>query len=47
VLVVVPSSELRAVLTQLKPLLLPQTRVAWASKGFELSTGKLPHQVAT
>jgi len=44
--VVVPSSALRAVLQQLKPLLGPRSRVAWASKGFELSTGKLPHQVA-
>lgn len=46
VLVVVPSSALRAVLTQLRPLLRPQARVAWATKGFELATGKLPHQVA-
>jgi glycerol-3-phosphate dehydrogenase (NAD(P)+) len=44
--VVVPSSALRAVLQQLKPMLGPRSRVAWASKGFELSTGKLPHQVA-
>ena len=43
---VVPSSALRAVLQQLRPLLQPAARVAWASKGFELSTGKLPHQVA-
>ena len=43
---VVPSGALRAVLQQLKPLLRPQSRIAWASKGFELSTGKLPHQVA-
>ena len=43
---VVPSGALRAVLQQLKPLLGPKSRVAWASKGFELSTGKLPHQVA-
>ena len=46
IVVVVPSSALRAVLQQLKPLLGPRSRVAWASKGFELSTGKLPHQVA-
>lgn len=46
ILVVVPSSALRAVLTQLKPLLQPGARVAWATKGFELATGKLPHQVA-
>ena len=46
VLVVVPSSALRAVLTQIRPLLRPDARVAWATKGFELATGKLPHQVA-
>jgi len=46
VLVVVPSGALRAVLTSIKPLLRPGARVAWASKGFEFATGKLPHQVA-
>lgn len=46
ILVVVPSSALRGVLTSLRPLLAPGARVAWATKGFELSTGKLPHQVA-
>jgi glycerol-3-phosphate dehydrogenase (NAD(P)+) len=45
-LLAVPSGALRIVLQQIKPLLGPQARVAWASKGFELSTGKLPHQVA-
>jgi len=46
VLLVVPSGALRAVLTQIRPLLQPGARVAWASKGFEFATGKLPHQVA-
>ena len=46
VLVVVPSGALRAVLTSIRPLLRPGARVAWASKGFEFATGKLPHQVA-
>jgi glycerol-3-phosphate dehydrogenase (NAD(P)+) len=46
VLVVVPSHGLRATLTQIKPLLGRDSRVCWATKGFELSTGKLPHQVA-
>ncbi len=27
-------------------MLHPRARIAWASKGFELATGKLPHQVA-
>lgn len=46
VVVVVPSSALRAVLQQIRPLLGPRARIAWASKGFELASGKLPHQVA-
>jgi glycerol-3-phosphate dehydrogenase (NAD(P)+) len=46
VLVVVPSHGLRDTLTKIKPLLRPDSRVCWATKGFELSTGKLPHQVA-
>jgi glycerol-3-phosphate dehydrogenase (NAD(P)+) len=46
VVLVVPSGVLRAVLSQIKPRLGPKARIAWASKGFELSTGKLPHQVA-
>lgn len=46
VLIVVPSHGLRSTLTQIKPLLHEGSRVCWATKGFELSTGKLPHQVA-
>jgi glycerol-3-phosphate dehydrogenase (NAD(P)+) len=46
VLVAAPSHALRAVLTQLKPLLPGNARLCWATKGFELRTGKLPHQVA-
>ena len=46
IVVAVPSHAFRAVLTQMKPLLRPETRLAWATKGFELETGKLPHQVA-
>jgi len=34
------------VLTQIKPYMQPGMRLAWATKGFELATGKLPHQVA-
>jgi glycerol-3-phosphate dehydrogenase (NAD(P)+) len=45
-LVVVPSHAFREVLERVKPLLRPGQRVAWATKGFELSTGKLPHDVA-
>jgi glycerol-3-phosphate dehydrogenase (NAD(P)+) len=46
VLVVVPSPALREVLTQLLPHLVPAMHVAWATKGFEQGSGKLPHQVA-
>jgi glycerol-3-phosphate dehydrogenase (NAD(P)+) len=46
VLVVVPSHGLRDTLTQIKPLLGAGSRVCWATKGFELATGNLPHQVA-
>jgi len=45
-LVAVPSHAFREVLERAKPLLRPGQRVAWATKGFELSTGKLPHEVA-
>ena len=46
IIVAVPSHGLRALLTQLKPLLARDARLAWATKGFELESGKLPHQVA-
>jgi glycerol-3-phosphate dehydrogenase (NAD(P)+) len=46
VLVAVPSHSFRSLLLAVAPLLEPLTRVAWATKGFELDTGKLPHQVA-
>ena len=45
-LVVVPSHAFREVLERARPLLRPDQRVAWATKGFELATGKLPNQVA-
>ena len=46
ILVVVPSHGLRETLVTIRPLLGPRSRVCWATKGFELHTGKLPHQVA-
>ncbi len=46
VLVVVPSHGLRDTLEKIRPRLAPGSRICWATKGFELSTGKLPHQVA-
>jgi len=47
ILVSVPSHGLREILLQIRPLLDPQARISWATKGFELTTGKLPHQVAS
>jgi glycerol-3-phosphate dehydrogenase (NAD(P)+) len=46
IIIAVPSHSLRSLLKQLKPLLARDARLAWATKGFELDTGKLPHQVA-
>ncbi len=46
VLVSVPSHGLRETLTRIKPQLTDSVRICWATKGFELTTGKLPHQVA-
>jgi glycerol-3-phosphate dehydrogenase (NAD(P)+) len=46
VLIVVPSHAFRALLTQLAPHLAPDMHVAWATKGFEHGTLRLPHQVA-
>ena len=46
ILISVPSHGLREILLQIRPLLDDQARISWATKGFELKTGKLPHQVA-
>jgi len=46
VVVVVPSHGLRETLMTIRPLLGPASRVCWATKGFELHSGKLPHTVA-
>ncbi len=46
VLIAVPSDAFRTVLLQIEPLLTPEMRLAWATKGFEPQTGRLPHQVA-
>lgn len=45
-LIAVPSHAFRGLLQQVQPHLTPDTRLAWATKGFELDTGLLPHQVA-
>jgi glycerol-3-phosphate dehydrogenase (NAD(P)+) len=46
VLVAVPSHAFRAMLLAIEPLIDADTRVAWASKGFEMTSGLLPHEVA-
>ena len=45
-LIAVPSHSFRATLESIKPHLGRGTRVAWATKGFEIESGLLPHQVA-
>jgi glycerol-3-phosphate dehydrogenase (NAD(P)+) len=45
ILVAVPSHGLRETLIAIRPHLGEDSRVCWATKGFELHTGKLPHQV--
>jgi glycerol-3-phosphate dehydrogenase (NAD(P)+) len=45
ILISVPSHALRETLGRVRPLLEDPVRVSWATKGFELSSGKLPHQV--
>ena len=46
VLVCVPSVAFRQVLIEIKPYMTESSRIAWATKGFEQQTGKLPHQEA-
>ena len=45
-LVAVPSHAFRGTLERIAPLLSGETRIAWATKGFETATALLPHQVA-
>jgi glycerol-3-phosphate dehydrogenase (NAD(P)+) len=45
-LVCVPSHAFRAMLAAVHRDLQPGTRLAWATKGFEHGTGRLPHEVA-
>ena len=46
ILIVVPSHGFRDTLEAIRPLLQNGARICWATKGFELHTGKLPHVVA-
>ncbi len=45
-LVCVPSHAFRSTLAAVRPDLAAGARVAWATKGFEQGTGRLPHEVA-
>lgn len=45
VLIAVPSHGLRETLIAIRPHLSADSRLSWATKGFELHSGKLPHQV--
>lgn len=46
VLLAVPSAAFAEILRAIAPRLMPQSRLLWASKGLETSTGRLLHQVA-
>jgi len=43
VLLAVPSHAFRELLGELAPHLAPRQRLCWATKGFEIATGRLPH----
>ena len=45
-LICAPSRAFREIITGIAPHLHDSSRVAWATKGFEQRTGKLPHQIA-
>ncbi len=45
VLIVIPSHAYREFLGKLKPLIDTDTQVFWASKGFEIETGKFLHEL--
>jgi glycerol-3-phosphate dehydrogenase (NAD(P)+) len=47
ILIAVPSTAFRRTLEALRDLDLPLQQLAWATKGFELDTGMLPHQVVS
>jgi glycerol-3-phosphate dehydrogenase (NAD(P)+) len=46
VLVAVPSHAFRTLLLMIRPLLANGQRLCWATKGFEIESGKLPNEVA-
>lgn len=46
IIIAVPSVGFREILTKLKPLIQPSTRIAWLTKGMDLDTGQLLHSIA-
>ncbi|MCP4388314.1 MAG: NAD(P)-dependent glycerol-3-phosphate dehydrogenase, partial [Gammaproteobacteria bacterium] len=46
-LIVIPSKGFRGLLQKLKPLIDDDRLLFWASKGFEIESGKLLHEVVT
>jgi glycerol-3-phosphate dehydrogenase (NAD(P)+) len=46
VLIAVPSHAFRELLLLIRDQLTPRQRLCWATKGFEISTGRLPAEVA-
>lgn len=46
ILIAVPSVGFRDTLIKLKPLINQSTRIVWATKGMDLETGQLLHEVA-
>jgi glycerol-3-phosphate dehydrogenase (NAD(P)+) len=44
-LICVPSHSFREILTAIRPHLQAGARIAWATKGFEHDSGRLPHEV--
>lgn len=43
--IVIPSHGFRTLLQQIKPLLTPEHTIVWATKGLEVGSGKLLHEV--
>ena len=46
IVLAVPSHVFRSVVSELARFAGPACRVAWATKGFELASGRLPHEIA-
>ncbi len=46
ILIAVPSAAFHDVLQKIKPLLSPDARIVWATKGLDAETGQLLHQLA-